>query len=250
MTFSIELHERFVEQAAWTWQAQRLLIESADFSPKSKILEVGCGTGAFLSSLNSISNSDYFGIDIQFNLLQFAFEHKSPFQLSCADANLLPFRDGTFDAIVCHYFLLWVDNISNILSEMRRVTRSGGIIAALAEPDYGSRIDYPPDFVLPGKRQREALIRQGANPDMGRQLGEALSDSGCTQIAVGILGSFNAAPLSSKQALSEQEILKSDLENEIDENTINLLIQKDTASRMNKSRVQFIPTFFGWGYNS
>ncbi len=72
MVFSPDIHQRFVEQARWTEQAQRLLFQSVGFEPESRILEVGCGTGAFLSSIASISPLNYTGIDIQLDLLKFA----------------------------------------------------------------------------------------------------------------------------------------------------------------------------------
>jgi ubiquinone/menaquinone biosynthesis C-methylase UbiE len=249
MLFTSEFHSRFVEQAAWTKQAQSLLIQSAGFHPQSKILEVGCGTCAAISSLNSISIADYYGIDIQYGLLDYAKNQKNSFPLTCADALVLPFRDGAFDAVICHYFLLWIKNIANVLAEMRRVVRSGGIIAALAEPDYGSRIDHPKDFEFVGKLQRDSLIRQGANPDIGRQLAEIFTNSGCKNLATGILGSYQPNPLTTLQISSEQNLLISDIQGTIDMASFQNLLDMDTTYRMNNSRVEFIPTFFCWGRN-
>src|SRR5512133_267818 len=110
MSFSIELHQRFVEQAEWTRQAQGLFVEAAGVHPGSRILEVGCGTGALISSMNASRSASYFGIDIQLDLLNFARENNLYFPLACADGYHLPFASGQFDAVICHYFILWITN--------------------------------------------------------------------------------------------------------------------------------------------
>jgi SAM-dependent methyltransferase len=250
MSFSPVLHQRFLEQARWTEQAQRLLLQSTSFTSKSRILEVGCGTGALLSSMFELCPSNYVGLDIQFDLVRFAQNSTSQFSLTCGDGYSLPFPNQVFDGVVCHYLLLWVVSPVKILTEMRRVTKSGGFIAALAEPDYGSQIEYPEEFERVGDLQRESLIKQGANPDLGRRLSSLLVESGLRDVSSGILGSFQsvANDYEMENVKSEQSILASDLENEMDDATMQLLIDKDTDLRKNGTRVQFIPTFFGWGF--
>jgi SAM-dependent methyltransferase len=249
MRFPPDLHKRFVEQAAWTRQAQVLFLQSAGLTEKSRVLEVGCGTGALLSSLASINPALYTGVDIQFDLLETAKENSNNFPLSCADGFYLPFPDDCFDTVVCHYFLLWIQNVSGMIKEMRRVTRPGGIIGALAEPDYGSRIDYPDEFSEIGRTQREALIHQGAEPDMGRKLASALARAGCERISQGILGSYQPQPPSDEQIESEQNLLKADLSTNMDTEPMQSLLQREKLEMAENTRVQFIPTFFCWGYN-
>jgi SAM-dependent methyltransferase len=249
MRFETDLHNRFVEQASWTLQAQSLFLQAANLKPDSRVLEIGCGTGAVLSSLASLIPARYTGVDIQHDLLGLANHYNPNLPLACADGYSLPFTDGCFDAVFCHYFLLWVKKVPAMLSEMRRVTHPGGLVAALAEPDYGSRIDFPDEFALPGCAQRDALIRQGADPDMGRNLPMALAAAGCERIAHGILGAFQAGPPSNDQIRSEQFILRNDLTGSMDDVTLNAILQKDEQARLSNTRVQFIPTFFAWGYN-
>jgi ubiquinone/menaquinone biosynthesis C-methylase UbiE len=249
MHFDTDLHDRFVEQASWTRQAQSLFLQAANLKPDSRVLEVGCGTGAVLSSVAAITPARFSGVDIQPDLLRLAHRRSPGLPLACADGYSLPFTTGCFDAVVCHYFLLWVKNVPAILREMRRVTRPGGLVAALAEPDYGSRIDYPDEFSHPGCAQRDALIGQGADPDMGRKLPQALADAGCQNIAFGILGAFQANPPSDNQVLSEMSVLKNDLAGHMYGSAFDSLLHKDERARLNNTRVQFIPTFFAWGYN-
>ncbi len=247
MRFETDMHERFAEQAAWTRQAQNLFVQAAGLTANSAVLEVGCGTGAVLSSLAGITPARYTGIDIQPGLLRHAVAAFPGFAFTNADGFHLPFGNNQFDAVVCHYFLLWVNHIPAVLREMLRVTRPGGYVAALAEPDYGSRIDFPAEFAEAGRAQRDALIRQGADPDMGRKLPAALAEAGCLEIAHGILGSFMPVPPTEEQIRSELSILKNDLSGGDFHAKSDKLLASDAESRRRNIRVQFVPTFFGWG---
>ena len=247
MRFEADMHKRFIEQAAWTRQAQALFVQAARLTADSAVLEVGCGTGAVLSSLAGITPAHYTGIDIQSGLLRHAAAAFPAFTFSHADGFHLPFRNDQFDAVLCHYFLLWVNNVPAVLREMRRVTRPGGYVAALAEPDYGSRIDFPAEFAEAGRAQRDALMRQGADPDMGRKLPAALAEAGCLDIAHGIVGSFMPVPPTEEQIQSELSILRNDLSNGDIHTESEILLASDAESRRRNIRVQFVPTFFGWG---
>jgi len=55
------------------------------------------------------------------------------------------------------------------LKEMHRVLKRGGHVLILAEPDYSSRIDEPPELQSLGQLQTLSLQKQGASPVMGRK---------------------------------------------------------------------------------
>lgn len=71
---------------------------------------------------------------------------------------------------------------------MTRVTRPGGWILALAEPDYGGRIDFPRELEAVGQRQIQGLLDQGANPYLGRTLRSLFVSAQLTEIRTGLLG--------------------------------------------------------------
>ncbi len=159
-----------------------------------------------------------------------------------------PFQTTILTALSAITFSCGLQDPVKVLAEMLRVTRHGGVVAALAEPDYGSRIEFPVEFERIGSLQRESLITQGANPDIGRQLSTLLVKAGCQNVASGIMGSFRPEPQQNGDIQSEQLILKSDLKNLMEENDLQQMLDIDTSARLSNSRVQFIPTFFGWGF--
>ena len=76
-------------------------------SKPEKILEVGCGTGQWLSELEYYDSMKV-GVDSSFGMLRQVRKNGSKINLICADANTLPFCRGLFDMIYCvnalHHF--------------------------------------------------------------------------------------------------------------------------------------------------
>jgi len=93
---------------------------------KSKsVLELACGTGV-LSSMLTRSGRSVVGIDLTFEYLHVS---KSNLQRPVAQgtAEVLPYRDESFDAIVSSYLAKYVD-IQSVVEESWRVLRAGGVI--------------------------------------------------------------------------------------------------------------------------
>ncbi|KAM3065458.1 hypothetical protein ACMFMG_011653 [Clarireedia jacksonii] len=58
------------------------------------------------------------------------------------DANSLEYPDNTFDVVTCHQVLQYMHDPVNVLKEMKRVAKFGGIVA-VREADFGSFVWYP-----------------------------------------------------------------------------------------------------------
>ena len=105
------------------------------FTPRPKILDVGCGT-ADLSLLFS-RLGPVFGCDFSQPMLRMG-AHKiagsaphEPITLLSADALALPFASSSFDIVVSAFVLRNLADIDRGLQEMRRVMRPGGILGIL-----------------------------------------------------------------------------------------------------------------------
>jgi hypothetical protein len=134
-----------------------------------------------------------------------------------------------------------------MLLEMSRVTRQGGLIVALAEPDHEARIDFPPELGILGKLQTQSLQQQGVDTQMGRKLGFHFSKIGLEEIETGILGAQWKTGTSNLADQSEWEILRSDLGNQISEDELQNFRQLDQSAYQDGSRVLFVPTFYAVG---
>ena len=81
-----------------------------------KVLDLGCGPGQI-----TYSYRDSIRVDIQ--------RTRAPSPFVTADACRLPFKDASFDTVVCINFLLnleSIESVKRILAEMKRVCRKSG----------------------------------------------------------------------------------------------------------------------------
>lgn len=242
-----EWHQRFLIQAQWT-EALRLyffdLIKKDDLR---SVLDVGCGTGALLPDLEALSPAQIFGLDINLDHLKMAREVSPECSLIGSDVHHLPFSDSSFDLVICHYFLMWVGSPAHALSELHRITRHGGSVVAFAEPDYGGRIDYPPEFIRIGEYQISSLLDSGADPRMGRKLRGLFSAGGFSEIEYGVYQGAWQGEITDQEIESEWNVLKDDLSSVLNKSELNALKKHDLATRKKGSRLVYVPTFYAWG---
>lgn len=244
----VDWHKRYTQQARWTEELRQYIINQVWNHTTRIILEVGCGSGAILSTLKTRNNIINIGIDLDFSIIQIARHQTSKSKLLQADGYDLPFASKSIDSCFCHYFLLWLSNPLFALNEMKRVTKSGGTIIAFAEPDYDGRIDYPQNFIELGKVQISRLIQQGVDPMIGRRLPELFNEAGLTNISSGIMGGKLATSSSVNDIRLEWAVLLSDLDGEINEDELSKLQIEDEIAWAKGTRVLFVPTFYAWGF--
>jgi ubiquinone/menaquinone biosynthesis C-methylase UbiE len=260
-------HQRFSQQALWTESIREHLYQkfSAELNLSTNkwsdryILDIGCGTGAISRSLMQISGIanpppaeilnpiNIHGLDILHERLQHAVSNDPDTDYSCGDALFLPYKEDIFDISLCHYLLLWLLDPAAGLNEMLRVTHAGGIVAALAEPDYGGRIDFPPQLEELGKLQREALERQGADTRMGRKLRNLFTNAGLKNVQSGLLGGQWRGMPSVDEWESEWQMLETDLKGMISPDQMDALRREEADAWKNGERILFVPTFYAWG---
>lgn len=243
-----EWHQRYLQQARWTENLRAYLFEKANLQHASKILDVGCGTGVLEHELYEFTAKRLFAIDIDASALNYARKLASQVDYTHCDCLSLPFVDNAFDITFSHFFLLWIRDVRLAMAEMVRVTRSDGYILALAEPDYGGRIDFPHELSKIGAWQNEALQKQGANPYIGRKLRSVFHEAGLSDIEVGVMGGQWSDDAANRDATLEWEVIHSDLGNHIEFlKQAKCLEALDQSARQNGQRMLFVPTFYAIG---
>jgi len=238
---------RFLIQAQWTRALRLYFFELLNIQQMEKILDMGCGTGALLPDLQSLSPADIFGSDILEEHLLVAQQTCLECNLTSADVHQLPYPDNIYDMVLSHYFLMWVGNPAKALEEMIRITKPGGYIVAFAEPDYGGRIDFPPEFFNMGEYQISGLLKAGADPRMGRKLPSLFLESGLVDIQTGVYeGKWEQKP-SKEEIESEWQVLEEDLAGLLSPVELNALKNHEQTAWENGSRLIYVPTFYSWG---
>lgn len=91
-----------------------------------RVLDVGCGNGAYLTQLR-IRGHAVVGCDLSKGMLAAAAAAATPdTELVNADVARLPFVEAAFDIVLAPHMLYHVSNRQAAASEMRRVLRPGG----------------------------------------------------------------------------------------------------------------------------
>lgn len=243
----INWHQRYQQQARWTKQLRAFLYDKARLNATQQILEVGSGTGAILADEANLGASTVFGLDINLDHVKEAV-HYVPFaSFIVGDGHHLPFKTNTFDFTYCHYLLLWVSDPYRVIAECERVTKSGGYVVAMAEPDYGARIDYPAELELLGKLQEHSLRKQGADPQIGRKIAEIFMKSRLENIEIGIIGAQWSGKPSMEDFSMEWNVLADDINGDLQPDILSKLKKIDMQATISQFRILFVPTFYAIG---
>jgi len=135
---SATAYEHFMGR--WSRQLSPRFIEFAGISDGERILDVGCGTGSLTrvlldsADLKSIAAVDLADVYLE-SARQAIRDPRVGFKTG--DATSLPFADKSFDRAFAMLVLHFVPDAKKALSEMRRVVRSGGVVAATVWDGFG-----------------------------------------------------------------------------------------------------------------
>ena len=240
----MDWHRRYLQQARWTRELREYLFEQTGGSEASRILEVGCGTGAILSEVPYPSSLH--GLDIDPAALTQCHIHVPSAALVQGNALQLPYRDQWFDIVYCHFLLLWVHDPLQALMEMKRVSKSRAHILAFAEPDYTARVDEPSEMVPLGQWQAESLLRQGSDPGLGARLADLFFRAGIELVETGTIQGAGREPSQDEWEI-EWSVIESDLAGRIPSEDIHRMKYLDQQARARGERVLYVPTYFAWG---
>lgn len=160
----------------------RLPIEWLNISAGSTVLDVGCGPASITASLARAAGPEglVLGVDLSEAMLTRAVRTQWGPQVGFlrADAQQLPLRDQTVDAVVSIAVLQLVPNPAAALAEMARVLRPGGRLAVM----------------VPTAGRAAQLWR--AFPDIGAyvfgedEIGDILEDHGFVSVRTKIVATF------------------------------------------------------------
>lgn len=139
-----------------------LFIDFAGLADGERILDVGCGTGSLTFEIPKAANvAEIAAIDFSPVFVQEALRRNTDTRIKIqqADACELPFQDQAFDRAMALLVLHFVPETGKAVAEMRRVVRSGGVVAAAVWDHYGG---------MPGMRMMVDTV--AALSEAGRQL--------------------------------------------------------------------------------
>jgi arsenite methyltransferase len=156
--------------------AWQLPVEWLSIPPGGIALDVGSGPGNVTASLARAAGPDglALGVDISEPMLTRAVRAEAGQQVGFlrADAQGLPLRDNTIDAVVSIAVLQLIPNPAAALAEIARVLRPGGRLALMV-PTAGRAARY-----------WRMLPNVGAYPFDDDEIGDILEDNGFVSVRV------------------------------------------------------------------
>ena len=108
------------------------VLRKLDGSDCRRLLDVGCGSGTFLSRISAINrDTSLFGIDLVPETVRIAKERlgeKAEIRLCDICSEQVPWGDNSFDHVVCVTTFHEFHNPKKALSEMHRIVRPQGCV--------------------------------------------------------------------------------------------------------------------------
>lgn len=146
-------------------------------TPGLQLLDGGCGPGTITVDLAALVAPGTVtaiepvpaALDLARDCARERGQHNIDFVV--ADVHALQFPDNSFDVVHAHQVLQHVADPVTALSEMRRVCKPGGVVAA-RDSDYAAFTWYPASAELDDwlRLYRDAARANGGEPDAGRHL--------------------------------------------------------------------------------
>lgn len=140
--FAINGYKALDQPSYWTEPIKKRLLDDIvtklELSLEHHVLDVGCGTGMVLRQI-APHVAHVTGVDFSVDMLKIARHHLPPnAMLRQANAADLPFKDETFDRVLCYHVITNFpddDFTLSVLTQLIRVTRKGGFVLIGNTPD-------------------------------------------------------------------------------------------------------------------
>ncbi len=121
-----------VMMGRWSRQLAPLFVAFVGVRDGESVLDVGCGTGSLSMTLARVTGaSKIVGIDPSSGFVEYARTQNADPRVTfeVGDAQALPYSDESFDRSMALLIVNFIPDAPKAAKEMRRVTRSGGIVA-------------------------------------------------------------------------------------------------------------------------
>lgn len=157
---NITFHDEFdADIYDWKWgkryskkEMEKVISEYCEYLGEEigeikRYLDIGCGTGAAVVNLSLYEGmGEAHGSDISIGMLKACNQNAKrvggDISLTLADAQKLPYRDGSFDFITCHAILHHVANPEDVMKEVYRLLTPGGRALVFEPTKYGTELIF------------------------------------------------------------------------------------------------------------
>jgi len=119
------------------WELFELLVVEGDLAGR-RVLDIGCGTGAFATALAERAGGKVWGVDDSPEMLAEAATKEPGVRFKRARAESLPFKDGWFERAVMRLSLHLFDRPAALAEAARVLIPGGRLVIATFDPEHFS----------------------------------------------------------------------------------------------------------------
>ena len=169
--------------------------------PGQRLLDVGSGAGTITADLarivgpENVTALEVAEESAALTRAELARQGLEQVRVLVGDAHALPFEDDSFDVVHAHQVLQHVADPVQVLAEMRRVARPGGLVA-VRDSDYEGFRWWPetPAFDRWLALYLRVARANGGTPDAGRRLLAWAHEAGLADVVPGSSTWLHATP--------------------------------------------------------
>ncbi|WP_017607718.1 class I SAM-dependent methyltransferase [Nocardiopsis xinjiangensis] len=170
-------HPTVTDSYRWRNAANSAAYALAEFTPGRRVLDVGCGPGSITVDVAArVAPGRVMALDSSASAVELARQSAAEagvdnIDFLVGDVHALDLEDGMFDVVHAHQVLQHVGDPVAALSEMGRLARPGGVVAA-CDSDYSGMYWYPllPELEAWMALHQSLARRNGGEPDAGRRM--------------------------------------------------------------------------------
>ena len=152
---------------------RRAVAQAVAARPGERVLDLAAGTGS--SSLPFVAaGAQVVAADFSLGMLRVGKRAHPALDLLAGDALRLPFADAAFDAVTISFGLRNVSDVDAALTEMARVTRSGGrlVVCEFSHPTWAPFRTVYTEYLM--RALPSVAQRVSSNPDAYVYLAESI----------------------------------------------------------------------------
>lgn len=174
-TYTHGHHESVLRSHRWRTAENSAAYLLPRLSPEQRLLDVGAGPGTITLDLAGrvahVTATEVGEAELELSRQAAETRGVTNVDFRVEDVHALSIEDAAYDVVHAHQVLQHVADPVQALREMRRVTKSGGIVAA-RDSDYAAFVWWPESAELTEwlRLYRRAAQANGGEPDAGRRL--------------------------------------------------------------------------------
>ena len=110
-----------------------LFHEKVKLGKEIKVLDFGCGTGNYLTTIFNQFGCNCFGIEPSDSMRELAKQKKQKILIKKGSHKLIPFPDNEFDFVYMTDVIHHVQDMNKMFGELNRVTKQSGLLCIVTE---------------------------------------------------------------------------------------------------------------------